>query len=276
VNSRWAKAIAIVAVIWGLLLGGRWLLWQAGLEWLPRLVEINDQGAQATREEQNSYPAADLLAVLVETKNGAITITGTDDDEVVVTVKYLTRAASQASAEDKLTRLKTDVSLNSGTLSIRAMFDTAAINGQQISLDLSVPQEMLVRADTSNGGVQVTDMQGELELTTQNGSIRVESEVGPRELLADTKNGAIIVAASPNSGSYTLKTANGKIEVKLPSALGIELDGSVGNGSLDIGDGQWSITGGKISSRELQATRGDGALKLDVRSANGQIVIGTK
>ncbi len=275
-SSRWAKAIAIVVVIWGLLLGGRWLIWQAGLEWLPRLVEINDQGAQVTREETNEYPAAGLEAVRAETRNGAITIKGTDGDQVVVTVKYLARSTDQAASQDKLARLRTDVSQSNGTLSIRAMFDSAAISGQQISLELSVPQEMLVQADTSNGAINVNGMAGKLQLTTQNGGIRVDSELGPRELLADTKNGAIVVSSSPDSGSYTLKTANGKIEAKLPAALGIELDGSVGNGSLDIGEGQWSITGGKISSRQVQATRGDGALKLNVRSSNGQIIISTK
>lgn len=275
-NSRWTKAVAVVVIIWGLLLGGRWLLWRTGPEWLPRLIDINDQSALSTREETNQYAAANLESVRVETQNGAVTVTGSDSDEVVVTVKYSARAASQASAQQKLAAMRADVTQVDGELTIRAIFDSGTISGQQVSLELAVPQELLVRAQTSNGAISVNSMQGKLELNTQNGGIRVDSRVGPRELLADTKNGAIVVAASPKSGSYTLRTANGKIEVNLPPGLGIELDGSVANGSLDIGEGQWTVTGGRISGRIIQATRGDGALKLKVSSANGQIAIGTK
>lgn len=275
-SSRWTKAILLVALVWGVIVAGRAIIWNTGLQLLPRFINVGDSGERAERQDNESLSATGLESVFVQSRNGAITITGNDGNEIVVTMKCLAKAGSQAAADEKLAKMQTTTAVVDGQLQIKADFGTTSITNQQISYDLSVPRNLLVRADTSNGTVTATSMSGRLELSTSNGPINVLSTQGPKEVQATTSNGNIHVTGNPTSGTFTLQSSNGNVQVDLPATLGLTLEASTQNGSMDIGEGPWNISGGKISGKQVSATRGDGALKLTMKTSNGEIDLKTK
>lgn len=275
-NSRWVKAILVVTLIWVVIVGGRAILLNTGLQLLPRFIGLGDTGERAERQDNETLSATGLQSVFVQSRNGAVTITGNDGNEIIVTMKYLAKAGSQPAADEKLAKMQTTTGVVNGQLQIKADFGTTSISNQQISYDLSVPRNLLVRAETSNGAVGAFNMSGRLELSTSNGDINITSPQGPKEVQATTSNGTIHVSGNPTNGVYALQSSNGDVQVDLPATLGVELDASTQNGSLDVGAGQWNISGGKLSGKQVTATRGDGALKLTMKTSNGSVILKTK
>lgn len=275
-NNRWVKAVLAVAIVWAVLIAGKSFLSNAGSWFLPHFINVGDNGQRAERVEEKSFPATDLNAVEVLSRNGSIKLVGSDSDQVTVTAKYRAEAGSQQAADEKLAKMQTVYSTDNGRLQVKAEFGVSSISNMQITYELTVPRDLLVRVDTSNGGITADGLAGRLELATSNGGIDVVADGGPQELQATSSNGNITVSGNPSGGYYNLRTSNGSVEVTLPASLGIELDASTQNGSLNIGEGQWSISGGKISGKDVTATRGDGALKLTMKTSNGHIKLITK
>jgi DUF4097 and DUF4098 domain-containing protein YvlB len=124
---------------------------------------------------------------------------------------------------------------------------------------------------TSNGGIDVRDAAGPLQLTTSNGPIRVAGGAGPTELktrngsieiqrdkavvTANTSNGGITFKGSLAEGNHTFKTSNGSVALVLPASAQFRVDAStsMGNVSSDFTPSE----GRKKMGAHLQATVGD-------------------
>ncbi|MGI6358186.1 MAG: DUF4097 family beta strand repeat-containing protein [Bacillota bacterium] len=297
-SSRWIKALAVVAIVWCVLMVGQAVVANIGLNWLSHMFDFGGMigQAKATRETSDSFSSSDVDSVLVQSENGSIVVAGTDDDQITLTAKFSARAGTQAAADQALAKMQSRNTIENRNLQIIADYGRSQKNGLQISYELSVPHRMLLRANTSNGNIDVHGVQGQLILKTSNGSIEVRSEAelgdvnastsngnvdilfgtGQANIHATTSNGSVYVTGQPSGGTCTLRSSNGNVEAVFPESLGVELDASVGNGTLDIGEGQWTIVGGKISSKNIQATRGDGALRLDISTGNGKVIVGRK
>ena len=297
-NSRWIKALAVVAIVWGVLMVGQAMVASVGLNFLGHLFDFEGivGAARATRETTESFPALDLSSVRVETENGSIVVTGTDADQITLITRFSARARTQVTADQALAKMHSRNNSENGILQIVADYGGGTKSGLQISYELSVPHHLSLRANTSNGSIEVNEMQGQLVLKTSNGSIDIQSEgelgdvnastsnghieiqfgSGQANIQATTSNGHIYVSGQPDAGICTLRSSNGRVEAAFPDWLGLELNARVGNGTLDIGEGQWTIVGGKLSTKSIQATRGDGALQLDMSTGNGKVILGSK
>jgi DUF4097 and DUF4098 domain-containing protein YvlB len=105
-----------------------------------------------------------------------------------------------------------------------------------------------VRADTSNGGIQVSGSNGKLELETNNGDIQAEGgketvdlktsngkirlKTAGAVVAATTSNGGIETEGKLGAGTNTLETSNGPIVLKLPAHSQFRLEADAGNGSV--------------------------------------------
>jgi len=161
-------------------------------------------------------------------------------------------------------------------LRVEADFGTTIITNQSIRYNISVPKDLEAVVRTSNGTIKVHGLQGELRLDTSNGTIEVVSDNGPQEIHAKTSNGKIIVNGAPVGGLYDLRTSNGSVTVTVPLELGIDVRANTSNGSINLGAGQWTLSGGQISNRSVDAKRGDGELELIISTSNGSIRIEEK
>lgn len=126
-----------------------------------------------------------------------------------------------------------------------------------------------VVADTTNGTVTVTDVKGDVHADTTNGKVilerisgvvNAETTNGSIEMndvrdavTADTTNGSVIVRTNQLGGNWKLDTTNGKIEVFLPEDASFQVKGET----------SW----GKITS--------DFPLDIDKKNASGSVNGGT-
>lgn len=288
--SKFLKALAVVVIVWLVL----FLVQEGFTSWLPSAFDINLGFNQATRDETLNHGAADLKSISVETHNGSVTLHGRDDGEIEIQAHYTSRASSTTRARELVETFTTDLSVASGQLLVKANFATTSYNNQSVSYEIYLPKHLNVTVQTSNGSITVDDLAAEADLTSSNGAISVVSATGMddvrirtsngrievsvpsgmSQLTAESSNGRIEIDGNPaEGGHWQLRTSNGGIHVSLPRALGVRLDASTSNSSIEVGEGPWSVNGGKLSNKEVRATRGDGTLDLLVHTSNASIEI---
>lgn len=267
-SNKWIKALVIVSLTWLVLMSCQAVLESQSFHILPHLI---GGGARAEREDTLSHSIAAVTEVEIHSQNGSITLIGSDTaTEISVAAVYRAQASTQSSAERRLEQLTTDLLQSGERLVIRAVYG-GNWSRDSISYTVTLPQEMLVQAKTSNGRITADNLSGEVTLTTSNGQINVTANDGPQQLAARTSNGKITVNASPNGGNYVLNTSNGTVQVRLPQELGVSLEARTSNGKINLGAGEWVFSGGQISNSRVSAQRGAGELELRITTSNGSI-----
>lgn len=124
-----------------------------------------------------------------------------------------------------------------------------------------------VDAHTSNGSLAVKNIEGEVELVSSNGAITLENINGP--LTAKSSNGRI-TADSVVKGDWELKSSNGKINVSLPAASEAKISANTSNGSMK-GNIDWQLDGDNRGTAVL----GSGTHKISLSTSNGSVTVDT-
>jgi DUF4097 and DUF4098 domain-containing protein YvlB len=145
-----------------------------------------------------------------------------------------------------------------------------------------------IRARSSNGSVSITEVRGDIDVTTANakvackcthGHLRARSsngkiEVGGHEgsIDASTSNGVIKASLDVLSGSgVSLTTSNGRIALELPDHPDADVDIRVENGhirnDLDL-EQETGDTNGRVRGRV-----GKGGTPIRLRTSNGTVSI---
>jgi hypothetical protein len=124
-----------------------------------------------------------------------------------------------------------------------------------------------VDAHTSNGTLAVRNVQGEVELVSSNGAITLENIDG--SLQAKSSNGKI-TANSPVTGDWKVKSSNGKITVSVPAATDAKITAETSNGSLK-GNVNWDRDGDNDGTTVL----GSGTHNVSLSTSNGAVTVDT-
>lgn len=287
--SRLLKALAVVALVWLAL-----FFVQDGIgDWLPRAFNFNIGWQNAARDEILTKAAAGLSGLILETHNGSVRLIGSDRQDLELRVHYRAQANSTRQAEEMVQQFSTQLTPQGDKLQVKADFGTSSYNNQSASYEIYLPADWTVEVNTSNGAVELENMtrsalvdtsnaavvvqteaaMKSLSIDTSNGSVDVSVPAGLEELVVDSSNGRISVDGAPSGGKWQLQTSNAEIRITLPVTLGVELDAQTSNAAIKVGSGQWSVSGGQLSSKEIRATRGEGELELYAHTSNSAITI---
>ena len=165
----------------------------------------------------------DTGAVLsVENFNGAIEVTGSDSRTVEVSgTKY-------ANSKEALNELRVDMTGSSGSVRIRTERPDFWNGGGGVRYTIRVPKKMVLEhVQSSNGRIQVENLDGSAHLRTSNGAIQVTDIKG--ELSAETSNGRIEIRGLDGNGS--LRTSNGPIDAEASHG---RFEARTSNGKIDV------------------------------------------
>ena len=245
-------------------------------------------GAEATSTSRSQYPLASGGRVQVENRNGAVSITGWDQNSVEI------EAEKHGRTEEELNQVKLAVQSSPEAILIRTVVPENAHGGSGMSLRIKVPRQVILEhIASSNGAIAVTGVEGRAELATSNGPVHIEDFKG--QLRATTSNGPIGVRRLEAAGSSRLQltTSNGPIEVALASSPVPEIRATTSNGPITLwlaGDVsahlKASTSNGRISSdfemtlpagwhtnSVIDAKLGSGGNLLELRTSNAPIHI---
>jgi DUF4097 and DUF4098 domain-containing protein YvlB len=189
---------------------------------LPGCFYIGDfVDSEAYREDFHpTHPLEAGGAVSVETFNGSIELRGWEQNSVEI------NGTKSASSKGLLDALKIEVNATPGSVRIRAVRPPDFYRNMGVRFAIRVPRKALLDLiSSSNGRIQIEDVEGRARLRTSNGGIRVSRLKG--EVEARTSNGAI--EAQDVDGNVNLHTSNGAIRAETTHG---SFEGTTSNGSI--------------------------------------------
>jgi DUF4097 and DUF4098 domain-containing protein YvlB len=206
--------------------------------------------------------------------NGSITVEAWDGDEIRV------QARVQVKGDDaEETAAKVEIHTDGGDVYATGpkkekkgwtrMFG-GGDRAWRVSYRVMVPRDIELAVKTTNGGISVTGVAGDIEFDTTNGGVKVINAGGNVE--GSTTNGGVYVGLDPKAwggDSIDLETTNGGIEVELPDEIDARIEARTTNGGVRVAH---PVTIEKSSRTRLNGTIGDGSkARLRARTTNGGV-----
>lgn len=200
--------------------------------------------------------------------NGGVSVEAWDADRIEVEARVWANARSEERAEE----IANDVEIVVDGGRIRSEGPrTGRREGWGVSFEVRVPRDTDLRLHTTNGGIEVVDVSGDIDFRATNGGVTLAGVAG--DVHGRTTNGGLHVelAGERWSGAgMDVETTNGGITLLVPEDYSAELEARTTNGGIDIGFPV--MVQGRIG-RQLRATLGEGGPRIRAVTTNGGVRI---
>ena len=211
-------------------------------------------------------PAAARISVDAA-PNGGIKVVGTGGGEVRVRAKVSTGARTEAEAR----ALASEVRIETAP-TIRAEGpSTDRREHWSVSFQLEVPRRSGLSLRSHNGGISITDVNGEIEFETTNGGVSLSGLSG--RVKGRTTNGGLSVSLTGTAWSgegLDAQTTNGGVTLAVPAGYDAHLEASTVNGGMQI---EFPVTVQGDVRRRLSVDLGRGGRPIRVETTNGGVVV---
>jgi hypothetical protein len=234
-------------------------------------IDVSGNEATTREEKRFTVSSSEPVELKIQTFDGGIAVRAWDKNEVLVEIER--RAPDQAAAEA--------IVVNQTQEGNRIVLEAPSAGHQNVirlgvsrsvHFTVTAPRRVVVEARTGDGAIDVTDLQGTVDLNSGDGRIQVSNVEG--KLKVHTGDGSISVERA--SGAVDADSGDGSVDVagRLDEVAVRTGDGSV---HVDAADGSsmksdWRITtgDGRISLRvpngfnaSVDASTGDGSVHVD-------------
>jgi hypothetical protein len=165
-------------------------------------------------------------------------------------------------------------------------------NDTEVNFTIRVPAGLLLKIGTVSGDLAAADLEGELELSSVSGDVRLDGGRGPRieletvsgdvelldvrarEVSGNTVSGEVTFRGPVlDDGAYDFATTSGNISLGLPERPNATLSAATFSGRFSSDLATTQPTGRR--RHRYSATWGSGSARLDVESLSGNIRITT-
>jgi hypothetical protein len=200
-------------------------------------------------------------------RNGGVTVKGWLRNDVLVRSRIDVWAGSDAEANTLLSQVQ--IAAANGTVSATGPSDFGH-RGWSVSYEIFVPRASGVDALAFNGGISVSDVDGNIQVGTTNGGIHLARVAG--DVSGVTRNGGLHVELSGNTWQgrqLELETKNGGITVLIPQGYSAHVQAETVHGGV-YSDFPVTLTG-RIRRQNLDANVGSGGPLIHVTTVNGGI-----
>jgi len=226
---------------------------------------IDDFGVfdRYTKDFHYSYPLKSAGRLSLETFNGAVEISGWDQETVDIS------GTKSGPGQDAVDSLKIEITNTPDAVSIRAVRPSEFRHGWGARFAIKIPRRAVLDviqtsngqirvvdgsgparfrtsngairvqglegsldAQTSNASVELTDVNGEAMLRTSNGHIHIDNLKGA--LQARTSNGSVTASLAAANGPVRLDTSNGGVDLRLPPKFSNDVRVSSSNGPITL------------------------------------------
>lgn len=205
-------------------------------------------------------------------KNGGIAVRGENRSDVLV------RACIQASGanEEAAQALIKSINIDNSAI-IKA--DSVNENHWSVSYEILVPRSTDLKLTAQNGGIMISDVDGNLEFRTVNGGLHLKDIGG--NVTGRTTNGGLHVTLAGGSwrgNGLDVETTNGGVHLNLPQSYAARVETGTVNGGFHSDFAQLSVdkkapgyrTGGRVT-----ADLNGGGAPIRAITTNGGVHIGT-
>ncbi len=200
--------------------------------------------------------------------NGGIQVTGWDRNEISVAVKVEGYARTDGIARDLVSEVEIETS--GPTLNARGP-KTDRRESWSVSYRLSVPREYDLSLSTTNGGISIEEVVGDLEFRATNGGVTLRGVGG--DVRGHTTNGGLrveLVGTGWVGRGLDARTTNGGVRLVIPDGYNAELESGTTNGGMTI---DFPITVSGRINRRIRTELGEGGALVKVVTTNGGVAI---
>lgn len=202
--------------------------------------------------------------------NGGVRVEGWDRDEVRVRAVVQVRAESEERAREILGEIEVRTD-GARVRSDGPRVDWDDDEGWHVNYRIRAPRSTDLELESTNGGLQVTAIEGDLDLDTTNGGISLD-EVGGG-VRAHTTNGGIDIRLSGGTwrgSGLDARTTNGGIRLAVPDGFAAHLEAETVHGDIHT---DFPITVQGRIGRELSGDLNGGGPTVRLETTNGGISI---
>ena len=145
--------------------------------------------------------------------------------------------------------------------------------GHEIKWTVRVPKGVTVDLRTSNGGVELTGLDGDVRARSTNGGIK-GYDLRASNVDAAVTNGGVEIelARAPTTGSIDLESVNGGISLALPADSKADISARCVNGGISVIDLPVDVIGDQ-NRRRLEGKLNGGGARVTLETTNGGVKI---
>jgi hypothetical protein len=206
--------------------------------------------------------------------NGGVDVVGEDRRDVHVLAKVVARAGGEDRARDLVRQVEIDIDgLELSASGPRRDWDDGDDREYWwVSFRLAVPRQSDLDLRSTNGGISIADVSGDIAFRTTNGGVELRGLGGSVE--GATTNGGLDISLSGSQWEgegLDVRTTNGGIDMRIPSGYSARLETGTTNGGIEV---DFPITlQGRINRRRLSTDLGSGGKTIRVVTTNGGVEI---
>jgi len=250
------------------------------LETLPASAQMRDnQEKKLSCDDRNSDSFCEVREMTLAPTgrlevnarpNGGISIKGWSRNEVLVRAKVSARGKDEAAGR----QIASDVRILASAGSIRS--EGPSMEGRRneywsVSFEIFTPYKTDVSAESVNGGVALSDLNGHLEFQTTNGGVSLHRLAGDVE--GRTTNGGLSVELAGNTWDgrqLDVQTTNGGVSMSVPEGYNAQLEASTVHGGMKI---DFPVTLSGEISKSFNVKLGAGGPPIRIRTTNGGVSV---
>jgi hypothetical protein len=215
-----------------------------------------------------SVPVVGNALSVDATPNGGIAVRGWDRAEIQVRARVTANAETQQEADAMAAEVH--VLTDGGRIRSEGR-PSVSRGGWSVSFEVMAPAQHGLTLRTTNGGISVKGVQGEIDLQTTNGGISLTDVNG--EVRGNTTNGGVQIELSGDAWhgqGLDVQTHNGGVRLTVPEGYSAHLDAGTTNGGIRC---DFPVTVQGTIGRNFSGDLGHGGVPLKVRTTNGGVQI---
>jgi Putative adhesin len=204
--------------------------------------------------------------------NGGIQVQGDSRSDILVEAKVTAQAETQARAKQLVDSVR--VTAQPHTVSADGPSGMGRREWWSVSYRLAVPMVSSLSLRTTNGGISIRDVEGQIDFKTVNGGVTLTNLAG--DVKGRTTNGGVNVdleGTGWKGEGLEVETSNGGVNLRIPEQYAARLETGTQNGGMNI-DFPITVQGrlGRIN-RQISADINGGGAPIRVTTHNGGVRI---
>jgi DUF4097 and DUF4098 domain-containing protein YvlB len=229
---------------------------------------FDSDGVRHCEIREQTVPAIGRLYVDAH-RNGGVTVKGWLRNEVLV------RARVEASAENEgaAANLTSRVSIDGSGGQVRATGPESVDNNNSwwsVSYEIFVPQNTDLNLTARNGGINISDVRGQIRFEGRNGGVHLKRLAG--DVSGSTANGGVqaeLTGTTWDGRQLEVSTRNGGVSVTMPSSYSARIQAESERGGFQS---DFPVTvQGNMRPRRLDFNVGAGGPLIHVTTTNGRV-----
>ena len=199
--------------------------------------------------------------------NGGVTVKGWMRGDVLVRSRIDTSADTEAAATSLASRVLVD---GSGGQVHATGPESADNSGWSVSYEVFVPQNSDLNLKTNNGGMNISDVRGQIHFDVNNGGVNLKRVGG--DVSGATVNGGVqveLTGAIWDGRQMDVKTHNGGVNVSMPANYSAHVQMETGSGRIQSDFANNLQANNK--PRQMDFNVGSGGPLLHVSTVNGGV-----